>query len=506
MSPDETEEPMLPGNVLAKQSLRPCPECGENVRGGMVRCWNCGAFMNPKIQEKFQEMQARPNPQGYSPMSAGESASLRTQPGHEKDGDDDDDDFELTSVESRSRSNAGSPTSLMSAAPEDGPTVIPMIEADPSPEPEKPAPARPKNPSDALLDIAMQDESETAKRRKKRPPTGGVRTASGGFLIFCPYGCRVEVKEQHRGMSGRCPRCRAPFLVPVDPPDYTAAKSKAPADKGAAEQSVAYGRWIQDAHLHVVPPEKLVLKPDSLLKTFAPVDLGFGPEGLVVLTLGKKAGGMFGKGDKKDPREAVLDHLKEGKPAADMPAAEKTFYSVEQLQELRVVQPVAQKSQSMFAGVPVFGTGRIAVQLPAVNETDPPRYLSFGITEFRKLAETLGELFGLTEFGRDCGIPMQDHFTEHRCTYGGKFQALNHLEFYKADSTVKLVTVGWKCAGCGVAMSEEGRAKADFGGKGGKGIAKAKCPKCQQKFGENRIEGLPPAAPATETEPAASAT
>lgn len=508
MSPEEVEEPMLPGNVLAKQSLRPCPECGESVRGGMVRCWNCGAFMNPKIQAKFEEMQARPNPSTYSPMSAGEAASLTAQAGPEAEDDDDDAGFELSPIAPLGGALGNSPTSLLSSVPakDEAPAPIPMLEPAKGTDAPAEAPARPQNPADALLDIAMQDDTESARRRKKRVTTGGVRTASGGLMIFCPYGCRVEVKEQHRGMTGRCPRCRAPFIVPVDPPDYSVSKSKASADKSAAEQSVAYGRWIQDAHLHVVPPEKLVLKPDSLVKVFTSVDLGFGPEGMVVVTLGKKAGGLFGGGDKKDPREAVLQHLKEGKPPAEIPAAEKLFFKPEQLQEMRVVQPVANRSQSMFAGVPVFGNGRIAVQLPSLADTDPPRYLSFGVTEFRALAQAVSELYGLADFGRDCGIPMQDQFTEHRCTYGGSFKSLNNLEFYKADPTVKLVTVGWKCAGCGLTMSEEGRAKADFGGKGAKAIAKTKCPKCQQKFGEVRLEGLPPAAPEAEpeAEPAAA--
>jgi len=509
MSVEETEEPMLPGNKLAKESLRPCPECGENVRSGMVRCWNCGAFMNAKIQEKYQEIQARPaaappSPAPFGEMSVGEAAALPSAPAEEED------DFELTTVASRAGVRAGSPSSLLTSAPEDSPAAaapIPMLEADDEPaKAKKPeAPVRTASPDEALLDIAMQDESESARRRKKRPTTGGVRTASGGFLIFCPYGCRVEVKEQHRGMSGRCPRCRAPFIVPIDPPDYSVSKAKT-AEKGVTDQPVAYGRWLQAVHLHAVPPEKLVLKPDSLVKLFTEVDLGFGPEGMVVLTLAKKAGGLFGGGDKKDPREAVLQHLKEGKPAAEIPAADKQFYTAEQLQQMRVVQPVASRAQSMFAGVPVFGAGRIAVQMPIVSDTDPPKYLSFGITEFRKLVETLSEQFGLADFGRDCGIPLQDQFDEHKCTYGGAFKSLINLEFYKADPTVQLVTVGWKCANaaCTVRMSEEGRAKADFGGKGAKAIAKAKCPKCQQKFGDNKLEGLPAAAAAPATAPAAT--
>jgi hypothetical protein len=515
MAPDPTDEPVLPGNALAKQSLKPCPECGENVRSGMVRCWNCGAFMNPKIQEKYQEIQSRPaSPLTFSPIPEGEAASISAQA--PAPADDEDDDFQLTP--SRPVVQANSPTSLLSSAPAQSPaaaedlTPIPSLEDEPAPAEKSKksaaAPAKPVKTSDALLDIAMQDENENEKRRKKRTLTGGIRTASGGFMIFCPYGCRVEVKESHRGMSGKCPRCRAPFLVPVDPPDYSAAKPKeSSSDKsGVAAAPTAFSTWVHDLHLHTVPPEKLVLKADSLLKTFTEADFGFGTEGMVVLTLPKKGGGLFGGGGdkKKEARDAILQHLKEGKPAAEIPAGEKTIYTPDQVRQMRVVQPVASRAQSMFAGVPVFGTGRIAVQLPIVSDTDPPKYVSMGITEFRKLADVLVQQFGMTDFGRDTGVPMQDQFTEHRCTYGGTFKSLNNLEFYKADPTVQIVTVGFKCGGCGLTMSEEGRAKADFGGKGGKGIAKAKCPKCQQKFGDNPLQGLPPAAPAPAAEPAAT--
>lgn len=44
----------------------PCPDCGEMVRKGLLRCWNCGAFMDKGIEARFQEMQENPAPMIFS--------------------------------------------------------------------------------------------------------------------------------------------------------------------------------------------------------------------------------------------------------------------------------------------------------------------------------------------------------------------------------------------------------------------------------------------------------
>ncbi len=45
---------------------------------------------------------------------------------------------------------------------------------------------------------------------------------------------------------------------------------------------------------------------------------------------------------------------------------------------------------------------------------------------------------------------------------------------------------GHICTTCGIADTEEPRAKKKLGGAAGKGIAKAKCPKCSNKFGDQK--------------------
>ncbi|HAD59804.1 MAG TPA: hypothetical protein DCG12_11220 [Planctomycetaceae bacterium] len=37
-----------------------CTECGESVRTGLVRCWNCNAFMREDVAQRYAEMSARP--------------------------------------------------------------------------------------------------------------------------------------------------------------------------------------------------------------------------------------------------------------------------------------------------------------------------------------------------------------------------------------------------------------------------------------------------------------
>jgi hypothetical protein len=172
------------------------------------------------------------------------------------------------------------------------------------------------------------------------------------------------------------------------------------------------------------------------------------------------------------------------------------------------VQPAASRTDSLFQGVPVFGAGRIAVSLPVADDA-PPQYVSLGITQFRKLALALAELFGIENFGGECGIPIEDEYEDQgKCHYlGVPVRGLKNLDFYRADPTCELVVSGWRCAACSLTISADAREKEKLGGKGGKGIAKAKCPKCQQKFGDKPVYALKQSAmhPAMSGEPATPA-
>jgi len=52
---DQVPQPL--GMALLKGGDEPeksCPLCGEKVRAGLVRCWQCGTFMNPEIENHYQ--------------------------------------------------------------------------------------------------------------------------------------------------------------------------------------------------------------------------------------------------------------------------------------------------------------------------------------------------------------------------------------------------------------------------------------------------------------------
>lgn len=477
-----SKQPATP--QTASPSEIPCPECGELVRKQLIRCWNCGAFMHKKLEAKYQEMQANPAPIIFS-LPEGEAVAA----------DDDDMGFSLQ----QPSSSKGAEPEGVPLAKEPTPTTpaaVPEAKSAPKVVDDGPATAHSvATGGDALLDIAMKEEAESQKRRKKRRTLAGGAKTPGGFIIFCPYGCHIEVKDAHRGMTGRCPKCKAPFIVPVDPPDYV----KKEVEESVEEKVAVQVHWMDDLHLHVVSPEKLKLKAGSLLKEYVEADVAFMSDALVVATLQKqkKSGGsLFGGGGgdvKKKPeaREAIRQHFAEGKSSADLTVGEATVYPQQSLDQVRVVQPVTNRGASLFAGIPVFGEHRIAVQLPMVGENADPNYLSMGVLQFRQFAKHFQEHFGITGLDKDTGVPMEDAFQEYKCHYMDvPIKALKNLEWYKADPSAELTVAGFRCGSCGLAVCEAARNKEKLGGKGGKGIAKVKCPKCSQKMGENPLYSL----------------
>jgi hypothetical protein len=450
------------------------------VRKGLVRCWNCGAFMDSKLQKSFQEMQSNPRPPIFSQVPADEMHSVE---------DTSEFGFQLSLPASSSREDL---TSLESAEGASAPAAkSESAQRSSAGDPEGPAHSV-ATAGDVLFMAAMQEQAEIKEKRRRRPlMTGGAKTPTG-FIIFCPYGCRIEVKEQHRGMNGKCPKCRAPFIVPIDPPDYTAAKKPAAEEKAADTAGPGgYQAWLDDLHIHTVAPEKLKLKADSLLKDFAEFDFAFGREGMLTVSLTKKGKFVGGVKNKADARSAMLQHLKDGKPLSELPAGDQKTHAADKLGEMRVVEPVASRALSLFHGIPIFGAGRIAVMLPLADD-GVPQYVSMGIMQFRKFARALADVYGIIGFGADAGIPAaEDYIEAGKCHYlGTPVRSLKNLEFYKADPTVEVVLSGWKCAACGLIISEAARQKEKLGGKDGKGLAKVKCPKCTQKFGENPMYGL----------------
>ena len=69
----------LPAVERAASDLIPCPDCGEEVRSGLVRCWRCGGFLRGEIAESYEKMLDAPQQVTYSqvddddpPPSAGD--------------------------------------------------------------------------------------------------------------------------------------------------------------------------------------------------------------------------------------------------------------------------------------------------------------------------------------------------------------------------------------------------------------------------------------------------
>lgn len=481
-----------------------CPDCGEMVRVNSVRCWNCGAFMNRDLEAKFLELQAKPDRVIFSEIPEGDLHTVSSD-GAGSAAEEDEGGFELTSpksvvstapqVSSAKSVPVASPAS--SSATADAPPATPAVA-------EKPAAAGPPDDeADALLNIAKQDEAEIQRRRRSRN-VAGTRTVGGGFVIFCPYGCKIEVKEDHRGKSGRCPKCRAPFIVPVDPPMFKKESAVSGAAEGVVAQAGAFANWSTDLHMHVVSLEKLKLKADSLLKEFVETDIAFGPDQLIVMELAKKAGGLFGGGgDKKklETRQTAQTHLREGKPVEELTVAQKFVFTKDHVSEIKVVQPAASRTDSIFHGIPVFGEGRIAIQLPYTEASKDPLFVSMGLTQFWAFSKALSETYGLAALGTEAGIPQDHVYADQKCHYTSEtFKTLENVPLYQADPTVQLDVVGYRCGSCGLTVSEAGRDREKLGGKTPKGIAKAKCPKCQQKMGENllyKLKEAPPEAAAT---------
>ena len=328
--------------------------------------------------------------------------------------------------------------------------------------------------AEELLKIAADEEKDIQRVRL-------TQRSKDTFVIFCPQGCRIRVKEKHRGMSGKCPRCQSEFVVPKKP----VPKKVENADDSKAEPVVSsrYKKWLAEIRLHTVDPQKLRIKADSLLNECQAIDLGFSADDLLVATL---IAGKFGANLKKTPpiRQAMIEHfLKQGTVETLTIAAKKT-YTKELLAQFTVAQPAPIGTESLFGDIPVFGVNRIAVRIPKMSDDPHPRYLSFCLSEFRAFVEGMQSVCGIENFGTNVKVPLSDEYATFKCHVSqAPVLELAGVNYYEKDPGFKLEVSGWRCAACGIVISEAARAETKLGGANGKGIAKAKCPKCTLKFG-----------------------
>jgi len=495
-----------------------CADCGEVVRPELVRCWRCGAFLRPEIAARYQEMQRNPSPVMYSQdqgageledtglgaaqqssTSPGGAATIVEEEGFElADGVNmsDSADFDLDDgmlkptqpvsadgqpAEPAAGSDAGTDAGTESGSEKSDDTAHPMAES-----------------GDALLDIAMSEEAETRTRRRQGSASvtrGSVRaTAKTGFIVFCPNGHPIEVQERHRGKSGKCPKCQSPFLVPQQnwDPSQGDAESELPVDESAAQ--ALFVEWLDDVHLHQVDPGSLKLKAGSLAAKFEVVDVGLSAENLVLVKL-IKSGGLFGGGGGKkvsQVRDEVREHLEEVQVTDGLPAAEFISLAAETCEAMRIVQPAPYAHESMFAGIDVFGEGRIGIRLPEDPESKTIDFISLSLSEFRRISRRFGQLYGIDSFGAAVGVPLEDATRELTCHYNEEttMTVVEDATYYEADEAYEVTRVGYRCEGCGLIVSEDSRKKEKIGGKSGKGIAKAVCPKCKRVFGDNPLHEI----------------
>lgn len=507
-----------------------CPRCGVDVPRGVLRCRDCGSYVSEELAEAARARGLIKDHQLTDDVGYAQNEEAPTAAS-----DDDDfvtetpmtaseDDFEYTDYTAGGHdeyqlSEGGAPPAIEESTqpveqyqeqPEyaeqpaegyDDASGVPSFEA-PAEEATAEQPAEVEDTSvphsvatagDALLSAALQEETEAQKRRARggRKSHKGKALPPGSFVVYCPQGCRIVVQEKHRGRTGRCPQCKSLFFVPPAPVAQAAGEATAEA---AAPATSKYTAWIQDVRLHKVNPLKLKLKPDSLLNDFEAHDIGIQPEHLLLVSV-HVAGGMFGGGGdakKKALREQINEHLSmKGSPEGLPP--KHTVLTAEALAGIKVVQPSIPGEESVFADIPVFGSGRIAVRLPAADTASERAYVSFGLSQFRALCEAL-EPFGVThvrESAVKAGVPMTDETTEYACHYTEtRMQALNEIKYQQADPAMPLVLLGWKCGGCGLIVSEDARKKEKIGGKSESSVPKAKCPKCKKPMGNNRLMGL----------------
>ncbi len=542
----------LPTDAAVADDLEVCTSCGETYRKGLVRCWSCGAFTRQEIADAYQNMMAvqssRPvedrayvtqaaahelNPFTPDELMNRQSAFLPSGDGPDSEVAASDEDFDFELADSVALGEAAGPplseddayrlvTSTEPAPPPPPPipeamevpeSAIPPLPvaaeeatATPAEQPAEKtatiadAPAHSEaTAGDALLDIAKSEEADIAKVKKDY--RNKVRNT---FLVFCPMGCKIRVPEKHRGKSGKCPRCGSVYVVPLKKKE--AAKAEGEAAAPVVESK--WKGWMDDVHLHTVVPTKLRIKADSLLNDFSEVDVGFSADGLLQLTL-VASPGMFRANLKKKPalRTVVREHLKtigkiEGLPAKieGLPAPTHRSMPAEALSQITVAQPCPPDVESLFGNIPVFGANRVAVRVSKALEDGSTPYYSFNLSQFRQFVTFLSEVCGITGLGANTEVPLTDEYKTLKCHYTDTpVRELQGLPWYEKDKSFKLKITGFRCGGCGLVVSEDGRKKEKIGGLNGKGIAKAKCPKCQKKFGNNPLYEIEAAAtPAPE--------
>lgn len=511
----------------------PCPNCGEMVRKGSVRCRECGAFLDPNVEriarEEMPTFQEETNDAdfdlsenldaggddfevapGVTTFEAGESAFELSIDALAGSSDEELEQFALAE-DPLADDGAGVAVGAPPAADVKEPPPGDEIPADETAEESKPAPSAEfpgGSTGDVLLDSALAEEAEAEQRQRGRIVKVTNLVPGQGVIVFCPSGHRIHVADKFRGRTGRCPQCRAPFVVPGTPPagafDEPEEKSteQQPEDDSDAVlvETQTTGRfelWMPDVLLHRVALSKLRLKEGSLADETETVDLGFAEDGLLVVTVFKGKGGLTSRAAMKKKaavREEVHFALEESRKKADpgeLPAPFSHYIKQADFDKIWIAQPAPPRGESLFAELDLFGPGAIGIRLPGVEGDTERLYITPSLSQYRELVRVLAEKYDIVLPSEEHGIPMTDQFDELSCHYSSQtLKVLRNVEFYQRDPRIELELVGRQCGTCGIAVSEASRAQEKLGGKNGSGIAKAKCPSCTQKFGDKSLYAI----------------
>ena len=508
-------------------AVRQCPKCGDEVPAGLVRCWKCNAFMREDVAEKYKNLVGNPQKIVFSDVPAGErTETIPPRPGqggYARILDAEEDEFTLQGDESDETDfelGPGSPAaqSVESAAPAAGATFgteasgteasgteasgTEAAASDPDSKTATPdenrstdsTPSASDANADELLNIALTQEKEAHVRKRERKATMNRKR----ILIPCPScGVWLRVREEQAGKSVRCRSCQASVPVPL-----LRRKEKKSREEQAPQIKLD---WIDDVHFHVITPTEMVLKPGSLQNTFQSADAVFDGEGLHLVVLGgpPKKKSLFsrgGTGDVARNRAENREQIEKSGAFSNLPHGESHVVPVDALNSVRLVQPVRQAHESMFAGVPVFGEGRVAVYLPLKLDDGKQAFCSMALSVWRQFARQLKQA-GIELPVKANGVPESEVHISPLCHYTqAKIESVRDVVYYRNDSNFVLELTGYRCAVCGISVSEAGRARNKLGGAAGKSIAKAKCPGCSAKFGNEPLYRISKAPDMDQTE------
>ena len=300
--PAGREQTSAGGLARPKVVEDPCPKCGEGVRRGLVRCWNCGTFMREDTAAAYERMKRDAADTSFQPLPEvaaapdrpataaaksldeddfelagdfGEAAAAAPAAGAAPAGDADDDggDFSLTGEFPAAPPADGDAADAETPGDDPAPPAESAgdagdaagdggesAESPAGPPPEPDVPHSEATGGDALLDIALQDEAARGKRMPK-----GLRVTADAFYLRCPAGHPIKVARKHAGKVGRCPDpgCRLRYLVPDVPPepdDSPAIDADFDTSETPTRDPLAVGpfaKWIDGPTLHLIEPDKL---------------------------------------------------------------------------------------------------------------------------------------------------------------------------------------------------------------------------------------------------------